>query len=329
MALRIHCTAIHAMTGYHEIKARLGAARMVFENPDSSAEARKSMSNLQANAALDSLAKFGAELSPEESAELANFAAAVNWAPGDIEHILKTLSGATSPPPSKKRRAQQDFRKMTHYFIAAELVSLTKPTSKDGRLQMILGRAWQLGLRTPSEFTLKLMNSMWILAVEPSNIIDGMGMSAKLTHLTYVKTEFDKLRKAFPADTAVWFDVLPEPLDMLSTFPALFNSVFPDGLPVPPHERFLSDLMKLDLSYTCRGGVSKANKVDQAMQQLAPVDSGAQLAGVMMQFMQNMMGSRGSGSGSLPSIHIPGEPTRRLPTITCGHASPHFRAPQP
>lgn len=151
-----------------DIKARIGAARAVLESPAISAAASVSISKVQTSAIVAAIeaAATGGSLQPEDCAELCQFATTAEWQQTDLERILQALAMVSVPPCRKRRRAQQNFTAVMEYFTEADWKSLATSTSKDGVLLAIIRRAWQVGLRTPSEPTLKAMNSAWAVLTE-------------------------------------------------------------------------------------------------------------------------------------------------------------------
>ena len=149
-----------------EMKARMGAARVVIEGGQLSAAARASISKVQATAVVDAIEKAAANLQPEMLAELCNFATSVPWEEPDLERILNSLSSVGTHRSRKRRRAQHNFTILMDFFTDADWKNLAASTSKGGVLSAIIRRAWQLGLRTPSEPTLKAMNSAWAVLTE-------------------------------------------------------------------------------------------------------------------------------------------------------------------
>ena len=149
-----------------EMKARMGAARVVIEGGQLSAAARASFSKVQATAVVDAIEKAAANLQPEMLAELCNFATSVPWEEPDLERILNSLSSVGTHSSRKRRRAQQNFTILMDFFTEADWKNIAASNSKDGVLGAIIRRAWQLGLRTPSEHTLKAMNSAWAVLTE-------------------------------------------------------------------------------------------------------------------------------------------------------------------
>ena len=103
-----------------EIKARMGAARVVIEGGKMSAAARASISKVQATAVVDAIEKAAANLRPEMLAELCNFATSVPWEEPDLERILNSLSSVGTQPSRKRRRAQQNFTILMDFFTEAD-----------------------------------------------------------------------------------------------------------------------------------------------------------------------------------------------------------------
>ena len=239
------------MASFREIKARLGSAALLLV-ADMTPQAHSAMSRLQAGAVAELVSQRRDKLGGPEMADLASFAISVKWASGDLEKVLQVFSDAAAPS-MKKRRVQQDFRMISQYFTADEWSRLaSQATARDAKLNMIMGRAFALGLRTPSEPTLKHMNSFWLLVAEQQNLcVMDNGQKAAMLH--YVKTGFDSLRRRDVREPLFWFDELPQPLDLLSSHPMLFKGIFMESLPVPPTEETSTSLVQLEVSYGCRG----------------------------------------------------------------------------
>ena len=124
-----------------DIKARVGAARVVLEGSSLSVAARASISKVQAIAVVDSVAKAAADLQPEMLVELCNFATTVPWAELDLERILNSLSSIGAQPSRKRRRAQLNFTNMMDFFTADEWMQMQAMTSKDCVLCAIIKSA--------------------------------------------------------------------------------------------------------------------------------------------------------------------------------------------
>ncbi len=117
------------MPSLRDVKARIGAARLVLARPMSS-EAFRSISANQKAAVLEVIrhVKTSCTASASELAELATVVVEVNFAPGDLEEVLAELSGVRPASPTlKKRRGQQDYLNILHFGTAALWQSLASP----------------------------------------------------------------------------------------------------------------------------------------------------------------------------------------------------------
>lgn len=132
---------------------------------------------------------------------------------------------------------------------------------KDLKLQRIIRRAFDLGLRTPSEPTLKLMASLWMTISETPETLANLDGCQKSANLNYTKYEFDLLRRRDTSEPIVWWDSLPTPLEFLNQHPVAFKQIFQDCMPIPPTDQLASVLMQVDVSYGCRGGGQKRQQV--------------------------------------------------------------------
>ena len=88
-----------------DVKARLGAARLVLARRGNTPEAHQSVSSLQKAAVLEvvSIAKMSGTASAGELAEIATSAVDINFAPGDLEEVLAAMTCVKlAGPPSKR-----------------------------------------------------------------------------------------------------------------------------------------------------------------------------------------------------------------------------------
>jgi len=241
---------------FREIKSRLGVAQLLLRG-DMDDASRSSMSRLQSLAAIELMTSQSTVLTASESADLASFAATIPWCVSDLGNILTALEGS-SPTPPKRRRPQQDFKALVHYFSAAEWSDLFQEgTGKDLKLQKILMRGYDLGLRTPSEQSLKLIASLWMAVSESPATLSNLDAVQKSANLSFTKLQFDQLRRRDGSDPAIWWDTLPAPLEYLNKQQNLFKAIFRDSMPVPPTDELTTMLMQLDMSYGCRNAGGK------------------------------------------------------------------------
>ena len=315
-----------------DVKARLGSARLVLAQRSVVGDARKAMSNLQAAAVVDLITRVKDALSPVECSDLATFAADICWHTGDLDRVLRELcSVSAAQHQSKRRRCQQDFRSVLHYFSAESWAKLLGTTGKEAKLTLILGVAASLGMRTPSEPTLKLMASLWMLVAETEESKSYLDTPQKLTILQFAKAEFDRMRRVLP-EPLIWYDVLPQPLEFMSNHPEVFKGIFKGSLPVPPSSQLHEELLRMDMSYGCRGGGRRS--LGQGVPHVGDgrvLQQNTDPTAMMMQMMMQMMNNN-SRRAPAGSITLTGQPPRRLHTVLMDESQSsagQFQLPMP
>lgn len=188
------------------VLARIGAARLVLEQVRGQA-AHEHISRLQCGALCELFEK--AALSAEERAEVASKVIGLAWAADHGMRALGALTPAEQPGP-KRRRAQQNFDAIVSYGTQAFWDHLGQASIvANAKLDAIIGLSIRLGLRCPSEHTLKLMNSLWLFCSEPTEELQRMSSQQKYTLLQHTKKEFDKARK-LACDPPQYIQKLPE-----------------------------------------------------------------------------------------------------------------------
>jgi hypothetical protein len=137
-----------------------------------------------------------------------------------------------------------------HEFLAGD-------GGPDVKLERILRLAISLGLRCPSEYTLKYLASWWMVTTHSSEELSELTFQNKLVLLAHVKKSFDNHRKK-ASDPSAWVDKLPlDPLEYLLSFPSMYHNYYKDGAK-PSQPTFSSQVVAdLDNSYSCRGGLTK------------------------------------------------------------------------
>ena len=137
------------------LKARLGAARIILEQFPKRSPFHKALSKAQSAALREMLG--AAVLTAVDRADLANTVVAMNWCePDDGNSVLAALTPGTSMlPPSKRRRVQQDFLGFCNFGTEEFWSQLLGDAPTSAKLGIILQWAIGLGLRCPSEHTVK------------------------------------------------------------------------------------------------------------------------------------------------------------------------------
>ena len=145
------------------IKARLGAARMILVEHKGK-PTYESISHLQAAAAVEILKVGNSELSANCRADIAEKIVRVPWAGTDAALVLSALQPSQQIVPSR-RRLQQDYLAISSYGTPAYWTLLTGPdASSDHKLFLIIDRATTLGMRNPSEHTMKHIAALWAIS---------------------------------------------------------------------------------------------------------------------------------------------------------------------
>jgi hypothetical protein len=341
-----------AMAGVDDrraLKARLGAARLVLEQFPKGSPSHKALSKAQSAALREMLGT--AVLTALDRADMANVVVAMNWCePDDGNSVLAALTPGTSMlPPGKRRRTQQDFLAFCNFGTEAFWSQLLGDAPTSAKLGIVLQWAIGLGLRCPSEHTLKWLCSVWLAVSQTVAELNVMATVQKKHMLHHTKSVFDALRK-HAADPPVWIDKLPHhPVVFLRDFPDIYRLHYGSGgAPVPLQADELQRITVFDMSYTCRGGavvvplqvVGSGSSSSGGVMQVAvgdgPMERMANLfmgridamAGAQQRMMELMM----SGGGmhrrgdmqprSLAALTSgDGFPLRRFPSIAFDHDS--------
>jgi hypothetical protein len=104
------------------------------------------------------------QLTPEAKATCTPSILAIKWHGTDVQHVLLVLSPPGCLPPSKRRRQQQSWEHIVFYGRDTDwdvLTSVASPCMT--KLELIVKIAIGLGMRCPSEPTLKLLCSWWLV----------------------------------------------------------------------------------------------------------------------------------------------------------------------
>jgi hypothetical protein len=270
------------------LKTRLGAARLVLEQYPKGSPTHKALSKAQAAALQEMLGT--AVLTAMDRADLANLVVGINWCdPEDGNSVLAALAPETSTlPPGKRRRSQQDFLAFCNFGTVEFWNQLLGDVPTSAKLNIILQWAIGLGLRCPSEHTMKWLCSVWLAVGQTEAELVVMDNAQKKHMFHHTKAVFDSLRKHV-ADPLMWIDKLPHnPVEFLRDFPGIYGLHYASGggAPVPVQAELLRKLTALDMSYSCRGGA-------RAMP-LQPLGSASSSSGGM----QLAVAATGAGSSS-------------------------------
>ena len=128
--------------------------------------ARVALSAVQADAVVAAVASVNEQLTPDERAAVTTLLTAVKFTDVDLTRVLHAVAGTPVACP-KRRRAQQNYSSAIHYGpeeVWALLAS--EDASADSKLDAIMQLLCSLGLRLPSEHTVKLVCSWWLMVSE-------------------------------------------------------------------------------------------------------------------------------------------------------------------
>lgn len=202
-----------------------------------------------------------ASLTAVDAVQINDLAAGIPWSsPVHLQSITSALTagiGASTKPVAKKRRVQQDFKNFLSYctepFWKVFAGPTTAPETRLGELCHFLAL---LGLRCPTEPTLKLMCSAWVCATHTKQSLASFDLATKSAMFKHVKLTFDTARKRHD-DPVEYVACLPsDPTLFLRDHPALWAACFGPLVPQPPPPSLdVMTIRSFDMSYGCRGSM--------------------------------------------------------------------------
>ena len=297
------------------LRARLGASRILLQQ-HAGKPSFSNISRLQSDAVIQLAKTAVTELSAATRADLVSVVMSVPWSTGHGEAILAVFTPTSPQEVVIRRRRQQCYTPaLMSYLTQAEWDILMQLGDHQCKLECILQALLQLGLRCPSEPTLKMATSLWILCTHD----DGQQLAllpAQKTGLhTCVKGRFDAMRRR-ALDPSDWILVLPQsPQEFERCHSDMWTTRYGLAVPVPP-PICIRTLLHLDASYGCRGGRQVAG-------QLASVGGGSSsnVEALLVQLLSRQLGTIAHPTEPtiqfLPTCHrTPPVPMRRLPTAT-------------
>ena len=215
----------------------------------------KKLSELQAAATSAMIAS--ATLSAADQAELGMVAVGVPWASeADLAKVLGAFAVEAPLAPRKRRRSQQDFLAIHHYLTGRMWDAMLDGTvPSDTKLIALVGHCIHLGMRCPTEPSLKWVCSLWLVCCTDPGELARLSAVDKVLKLRQVKLSFNQYRMRAP-DPPVWVERLPtKPVELLRDFPLVYRTAFPGELsPAPPGVN-VELIGGFDMSYSCRGGL--------------------------------------------------------------------------
>ena len=319
-----------------QLRARLGAAELALAK-QKGVVGHAALSRVQARVIIDLVQQ--AQLAPGFVAEISDRVLRMEWYGNEAAVILDALSPNPNQPTNyngSRRRPQQDYLAIYAYF-PDDLwdVLCSKDELAMTKLEIILAFSLDLGLRLPSEPSLKMLSSIWMMVSEPAEKLSSLTVSAKFGVLQNLKLSFDRARKLRDHPIEFCKKLPTRPADFLQEHQQLYTVSFKYKLPAPCRidERAL---LEFDNSYPCRNGHS-TNVKNVAATAIAPAtpavldsSNGLQLVAnmflPMMQTLQlgqqRMMDSIFERSDSLPGL-------RSLSALGPNGGTRRQRPPQP
>jgi hypothetical protein len=334
------------MESMRALNARVGACRLLLDQHEQGSAIYTALSSLQSAAICEMIAVT--VMTADIRSEVGSRVVQVKWgSPNDCTAILTALAAgnASLVPAGKRRRLQQDFCNIVHYGTAMLWEQMASEVPSSSKLTLLLDLLISLGCRCPSEHSVKLLCSLWLMVSEPAEQLLQMTLDQKKVMLCHVKHTFEGVRKA-SVDPPQWITALPLPLIFLRDYEGMYHAAFSGGQ-VPVQAKIdLKALTMLDLSYSCRGGArsvvpmmggmpSSSSSSSSAMGlQVAPCDSPLErMANTFMSRMESMATSqqrmmelmlggtaRGIGSSGPRSLlalenNDPASAVRRVPSF--------------
>jgi hypothetical protein len=275
--------------------SRLFVSRLLLEEHKATPPVAKKLSELQSGAVAAMVAS--ATLTAAEQVDLATMAASIPWAnEADIDRVLAAFIVQSPLPPGKRRRSQQDFSMVHHFLTEGMWTAMLEPsTPADIKLTAILGHLIKLGMRCPTEPTIKWVTSLWLVCSTDPVELGRMSVVDKAVKFRNVKVHFDGIRKR-AIDPPEWIGVLPsKPVELLRDYPLVFKTAFPGGASPGPPGVNIEMISGLDMSYSCRGGLrttqlscSSSSAPSSASSSSTAID----LQSILMGFVQSMQANQ-------------------------------------
>jgi hypothetical protein len=305
------------------LRARLVGAATLLKDTPSSTELALEMSKIQAAAVCEAVSRECDIMPAETKAEIAELIMLVPWCcAAHAKAALESLKSDITAKP--KRRENQQWEQIFDFLPSSTWALLLDPlVAAPSKLDVLLLHCIRLGARLPSEGSLKVWASIWMLlsSGSPTEAF-ALAPSTKLAMYESVKATFRKMvRKASPIETSDFCIALPMPVHFAKMYPGLFQQVYSAEPPVPWAEACkVVDarlVLEFNSTYGCRGGTDNARK-SAAPSSGRPSDP-LELMGSMFEWMQRMMSGGAQEGANLAIDYRPSRPNlRRMPTLQLG-----------
>ncbi len=196
-----------------------------------------------------------ADLTPDQSLSVARALADVPWATDeDSERVLSQL--VVSEPATKKgRRSQQNWLALHSYFSAEQWRTLVDDkVPSEVKLSAMVAHLFRMGLRSPTEPTIKWLCSLWTVASTNPEDLPRLSAMTKALRLKQTKSQLDSFRRK-ATDPVQWVTTLPtDPVEFCRDFGSLHTLAFGKSIPSSPPIS-IDVVTGFDMSYGCRGGL--------------------------------------------------------------------------
>ena len=264
---------------------------------------------------------IASSLTLEQRTALVQAVTRIPWqSPAHLNRVQNALAAAGPPPhhgvPAnldargdgvglgsaevRDRRSMQNFESLTNYFNEAEWMNLLSDSIVPSqKLQAILQRAHDLGLRCASEQTIKRITTMFLIVAEGAERAQAIPSHQKLATTKLVKRE---LKALGDNPLATYIRVLPADVSTFrSQYQPLYAHLF-GAAPPAPMQLNLHIFAEVLVTVKCRGGreVAAPSGFQDIAAQFAQQMHGMQQ--MQMATLQALTGGQalrsGSGSGS-------------------------------
>ena len=175
-----------------QIQLRLGAAREALKNAAGTGR-EASVSHIQKTAAneliADAVAKGG--LSSEDIARISDEISEIQWMPGHADELLQSLICKTD---KKKRRKQQDFRRITSFMNCARWKAILDPNiDLYAKAYLMSLHGAEMDCINPTEHSYNKWTSETIAAHFDKDTCRSMSKHSKFALMEYVKKEHKRI----------------------------------------------------------------------------------------------------------------------------------------
>jgi len=296
------------MDHFAQVRARVGAARVVLSQVENQPSRRAAMSTLQSDALVEMLSQQACRdsLNSFHKATIGEQVLAAGFPTEDEAKILEALS-SSSITTFKVRRKPQDGMAFLNYISAAEwqkIPGMQKMELANLLLNICIDR---LGLVNMSEPTKKLMASVILVFTTEKEMIDLVTIEDKVAMKTWivknVKKRTEQMNGFPPCEYCIKLPYDPE--ELLPNHPKLYNRAKIDGCFVEA-QIDQSVLAKLDNSYQCRNTLAAGRAIGN--QALCAMPSAANpmqaMMAMMMQMQQVASVQRGRQRDDIDGVNI-------------------------